>query len=107
MYYRGSADAVVVYDITNLKSFIEMQSWIQELRQLRPLNFSSYIWIVAGNKLDISESRQCSAKDVTNVKDHFSRIADTIPLDKLNIDLKLSTVKLNRKSGHSSSGCSC
>ena len=33
--------------------------------------------------------------------------ADTIPVDKLNVDLKLGTVKLNRKSGHSSSGCSC
>ncbi|XP_011406792.1 PREDICTED: ras-related protein Rab-22A-like [Amphimedon queenslandica] len=123
MYYRGSAAAVVVYDITNLKSFIEMQSWIQELRQLGPPNL---VLAIAGNKLDISESRQvtaskgeeyaksvnaifmeCSAKDDTNVKDLFSRIADTIPLDKLNVDLKLGTVKLNRKSGHSSSGCSC
>ena len=37
----------------------------------------------------------------------LSLIADTIPIDKLNVDLKLGTVKLNRKSGHSSSGCSC
>ena len=37
-----------------------MQSWIQELRQLGPPNL---VLAIAGNKLDISESRQVRVLD--------------------------------------------
>jgi GTPase SAR1 family protein len=123
MYYRGSAAAVVVYDITNLKTFIEMQSWIQELRQLGPDNI---VLAIAGNKLDITESRQvtrqkgeeyaqsvnalfaeCSAKEDTNITDLFRRIAECIQLDKLGgTEIKPVTLKLN-KTPSSERNCSC
>jgi GTPase SAR1 family protein len=104
MYYRGSAAAVVVYDITNLKTFIEMQSWIQELRQLGPDNI---VLAIAGNKLDITESRQvtrqkgeeyaqsvnalfaeCSAKEDTNITDLFRRIGIERQRDKIRYTAK-------------------
>ena len=37
-----------------------MQSWIQELRQLGPPNL---VLAIAGNKLDVSESRQVRVLD--------------------------------------------
>ncbi len=37
------------------RSFLEMQSWIQELRQLGPPNL---VLAITGNKLDMEESRQ-------------------------------------------------
>ena len=42
-----------------------MQSWIQELRQLGPPNL---VLAIAGNKLDISESRQVRELDTMKTR---------------------------------------
>ena len=72
MYYRGSAAAVVVYDITDevmvmssddgvcivfrvQRSFNEMQTWITELKQLGPQNI---ILAITGNKSDLEAKRK-------------------------------------------------
>lgn len=124
MYYRGSAAAIVVYDITNQRSFLEMQSWIQELRQLGP---PSLVLAITGNKLDMEESRQvqkktaeeyarsvnalfteCSAKEDTNIMELFTAIAEQIPLDKLALDApKIGTLHLNKKTQNSEHKCNC
>ena len=33
MYYRGAAAAVVVYDLTNMQSFLRAKSWVKELQR--------------------------------------------------------------------------
>jgi GTPase SAR1 family protein len=46
-----------------------MQSWIQELRQLGPDNI---VLAIAGNKLDITESRQVANDSILTVCVHIS-----------------------------------
>ncbi len=95
MYYRGAAAAVVVYDITNMQSFLRAKSWVKELqRQGNP----NIIIALAGNKLDLESSRQVdfaeaqayaqeqgiecfetSAKSNHNVTEIFKQIARKLP----------------------------
>ena len=50
-YYRGSAAALLVFDITNRPSFLSLATWLQEVQQ----NTSKQVTIVlVGNKADLS-----------------------------------------------------
>ena len=95
MYYRGAAAAVVVYDITSAASFQRAKSWVKELqRQANP----NIVIALAGNKLDLEQSRQVelseaqqyaqeqsidlfetSAKSNHNVTEIFQQIARKLP----------------------------
>eukprot|EP00754_Rhynchopus_humris_P010929 Rhum_TRINITY_DN14186_c14_g10::Rhum_TRINITY_DN14186_c14_g10_i1::g.73036::m.73036/K07889/RAB5C; Ras-related protein Rab-5C len=95
MYYRGAAAAVIVYDITNMDSYIRAKNWVQELQRQGD---SSVVIALAGNKSDLSENRvvetaeaqayadeknlvfyECSAKANVNINDIFISIAKKLP----------------------------
>ena len=59
-YIRDSSVAVVVYDITNAKSFQETDKWIDYLRTERG---SDVIIMLVGNKTDLADRRQVSIED--------------------------------------------
>jgi Ras-related protein Rab-1A len=70
-YYRGATCVIFVYDITNIESFDNLLTWINEMK-----NYSNnkYAYIV-GNKYDIVEknknNRQVSIETVANfAKEH-------------------------------------
>jgi len=52
MYYRGSAAAVIVYDITKQDSFHTLKKWVKELKEHGPENI---VMAIAGNKCDLSD----------------------------------------------------
>lgn len=54
MYYRESAAAVIVYDITLKKTLSAAQSWVDELQQSNP----NTMLVLAGNKCDLDASRE-------------------------------------------------
>ncbi|KAL3523492.1 hypothetical protein ACH5RR_016326 [Cinchona calisaya] len=60
LYYRGAAVAVVVYDITSAESFAKAQYWVKELQKR---GSSGIIMALVGNKADLQEKREVSAKD--------------------------------------------
>ena len=65
-YYKNSACAILVYDITNRKSFQDINSWLNECRDL----CSKDIYIVlVGNKNDLDKQRAIS-------KDEGKRFAE-------------------------------
>ncbi|CEP03061.1 Ras family [Plasmodiophora brassicae] len=95
-FYRGADACVLVYDITNAKSFDSLDSWMKEfLVQASPRNEDTFPFVVLGNKADLKDRRQVpeskaktwsknnddmpcfetSAKDATNVQDAFITIA--------------------------------
>ena len=86
-YYRGAEGIMLVYDITDLESFKNLNSWLIEIKK----NASQNVYkILVGNKCDIESERkvtikqgkdfaaqyslkffEISAKESTNVSDSF------------------------------------
>ncbi len=53
LYYRDAEAAILVYDINNEKSLINLEYWIQELKN--NVDTKNIIIAMAGNKCDIEE----------------------------------------------------
>lgn len=94
-YIRDSSVAVVVYDITNKKTFENTRKWVDDVRGERG---NDVIIVLVGNKTDLNDKREVttqqgeeeakknnlmfietSAKVGHNVKTLFKRIAQALP----------------------------
>jgi len=62
-FYRGADSCVLVHDITDAKSFDNLESWMDEfLVHAAPRNASTFPFVVLGNKADLgAQKRQTSA----------------------------------------------
>ena len=75
-FYRGADACILVYDITNPRSFEQLESWRQEfLVQANPPDEDSFPFVVLGNKVDKESERRvnknkaaqwCKAKSGTS-----------------------------------------
>jgi len=95
-FYRGADSCVLVHDITDAKSFDNLESWMDEfLVHAAPRNADSFPFVVLGNKADLAKKRQVttakaqawcqskgdipyyetSAKEALNVEQAFQTIA--------------------------------
>eukprot|EP00753_Platysulcus_tardus_P014985 PLAT4702.1.p2 GENE.PLAT4702.1~~PLAT4702.1.p2 ORF type:complete len:207 (+),score=101.95 PLAT4702.1:98-718(+) len=60
-FYRGADACVLVYDITNPKSFEQLESWREEfLIQAAPRDAENFPFLVLGNKVDKEGERRVS-----------------------------------------------
>jgi Ras-related protein Rab-6A len=95
-YIRDSSVAVVVYDVTSIKTFQQTKKWIDDVRGERG---NDVIVVLVGNKTDLGDSKrevttaqgeeeakkagaifvETSAKVGHNVKALFRRIAQALP----------------------------
>jgi small GTP-binding protein len=99
MYYRGAKVAVVVYDITQQKTWDGAERWVNELRENHP----NCIIILAGNKCDLEHDRtidedvvkeyitehnlihlETSAKTGYNVEEMVNIICQNAPITERN-----------------------
>lgn len=60
IYYRGSQGALLIFDITDQRSFDRVKIWMKELH--RALGDSTVLMIV-GNKLDLAQNRTVSLEE--------------------------------------------
>ena len=94
-YYKGSIGALLVFDITNRKSFENIQSWINEITQIANNQIQL---ILVGNKFDLSLVKreiteqeaqdyarklsinyiECSAKTNFNIQEIFNVLTQQI-----------------------------
>ena len=93
-YYKNSACALVVYDISNRESFDNINTWIEDCKSQSP---QTIFMVLVGNKNDLEDKRavtieegkelaeknkmmffETSAKTGTNVDEIFLRSAETI-----------------------------
>ncbi|GMG19613.1 unnamed protein product [Ambrosiozyma monospora] len=96
-FYRGSDCCVLVYDVTNTKSFENLQSWRDEfLIQANIKDPDNFPFVVIGNKIDVKENKrlisskkaqslcnslgnlpyfETSAKEAVNVEQAFDVVA--------------------------------
>jgi len=125
-YIRDSSVAVVVYDVTNAKTFEQTRKWVDDVRGERG---NDVIIVLVGNKTDLADKRQVteaqgqdeakknnlmfietSAKLGANVKLLFKRIAQALPgmeegggQDRG----QMIDVNINPNPPAESSGCAC
>ncbi|KAG2416810.1 GTP-binding protein ryh1 [Aspergillus terreus] len=124
-YIRDSSVAVVVYDISNAKSFQNTRKWIDDVRGERG---NDVIIVLVGNKTDLNDKREVttaqgeeeakknglmfietSAKVGHNVKQLFRRIAQALPgmEGEANQQNQMIDVNINPKETTSNDGCAC
>ena len=59
-YYKNSACACVVYDITNKNSFYNIKSWIDDCKKQSP---KGLFLVLVGNKIDLEDERQVTYEE--------------------------------------------
>ncbi|EQB59315.1 Ras-related protein Rab-6B [Colletotrichum siamense] len=126
-YIRDSSVAVVVYDISNAKSFQNTKKWIDDVRAERG---NDVIIVLVGNKTDLNDKREVttqqgeeeakknnlmfvetSAKLGHNVKTLFKRIAQALPgMEGTDAAQQASSQMIDVKTtpaASSQEGCAC
>ena len=59
-YYKNSACAIIVYDITNRKSFENLKSWLNECKEMCSKDI---LIVIIGNKTDLENKRTVTFDD--------------------------------------------
>jgi len=128
-FYRGADSCVLVYDITDQKSFDSLSGWKEEfLVQAAPQAPEEFPFVCIGNKLDLADSQrnvalsrakdwcgnhnsmpifEASAKDATNVDTAFREIASkALARESTNQPIFIpQTVTMNENQNSSKKGC--
>lgn len=82
-YYRGTAAALVVYDVTRPESFAHVKEWVADARNLASSSTALY---VVGNKADLKSERQVSYEDGQRFcEDQHLPFSETSALTGLNV----------------------
>lgn len=75
-YIRDAAAAVIVYDLTQRKSFESTKGWVEEVRNVRG---KEVLLVLVGNKLDMSGERAISTAEgqqlANEVGAHFAEMS--------------------------------
>jgi len=83
MYYRGSAAAIIVYDVTRESSFQAVKSWVHELQRHGP---AKIVIAIAGNKCDLEDLREVREKDAQEyAKDIGAIFCETSAMTAVNV----------------------
>lgn len=83
-YYRGAQGIILVYDITNVKSFENCQKWKKNIDNHSSENTNM---VLCGNKLDMASKRVVSREDGQKyADDNKMDYIETSAKDNINID---------------------
>ncbi|XP_035829382.1 ras-related protein Rab-22A isoform X2 [Aplysia californica] len=83
MYYRGSAAAIIVYDVTRETSFQAVKSWVHELHRHGP---AKIVIAIAGNKCDLEDLREVREKDAQDyARDIGAIFCETSAMTAVNV----------------------
>ena len=67
-YYKGSHGIILIYDITNRRTFENVQQWISQIREETSQNVVIYL---IGNKIDMKEERKVSTEEGKKLADEL------------------------------------
>lgn len=94
-FYRNSETCILVFDVTNQKSFENVEGWrIEFLKQLNPPDAESYPFVLIGNKNDMKEEIKVSDSDIENYCKEHNNMAyfSTSAKDNINLEEAFSQV---------------
>ena len=82
--------ALLVYDITKMKSFENIGKWLQELREHGQPNMAL---MLIGNKTDLAKMREVKTEDAANFAEKEQMaILETSALDSSNVNLAFECI---------------
>uniref|UniRef100_V9LBN5 Ras-related protein Rab-13 n=1 Tax=Callorhinchus milii TaxID=7868 RepID=V9LBN5_CALMI len=107
-YYRGAMGIILVYDITDEKSFENIQNWMKSIKE----NASATVErMLLGNKCDMENKRKVTKERAEKLaKDHGIRFFETSAKSSLNVAEAFQSLasdillKMNKKSGQGHQG---
>ncbi len=67
-YIRGSSVAVVVFDLTNRKSFDNLPNWMEDVRRERG---NDSMVVLIGNKSDLVEERKVTSQEGETLREKY------------------------------------
>jgi small GTP-binding protein len=83
-YFRNAVGAILVFDISDMQSFVELGEWLNELQKLAMPN--AYVLLVA-NKLDLENRRQVGASEVKAFAEtHQLAVIETSACSGVNVE---------------------
>ena len=59
-YYKGASGVLLVYDITKLSTFTNLETWLNEVKNNASENV---VCVIVGNKMDMQDSREVLCED--------------------------------------------
>jgi len=84
-YYRGAVGALLVYDITRLESFDNVECWLNELKDHAD---ASIMIMLVGNKCDLVPQREVKKEQATAYAEKTGlSFIETSALDATNVEL--------------------
>uniref|UniRef100_A0A6B2LKX6 Uncharacterized protein n=1 Tax=Arcella intermedia TaxID=1963864 RepID=A0A6B2LKX6_9EUKA len=82
--HRGTTGYLVLYDVTNTESFINVEKWIAEIALY---SCEDVIRLLVGTKCDLEEERKVSTKDGQLLAEKFNmRFIETSAKDSTNVE---------------------
>ncbi|XP_002157639.1 ras-related protein Rab-8A isoform X1 [Hydra vulgaris] len=83
-YYRGAMGIMLVYDITNDKSFENIKNWIRNIEEHAAADVEK---MILGNKCDMNDKRQVSAeRGQALAMDHNVKFMETSAKTSANVE---------------------
>ncbi len=89
-FIKNADGIIIVYDITDKRSFDMVQSWIQSVEENSKIKKQM---ILIGNKCDLVESREVSTADGKNLANFYNMsFFETSAKDNVNIEQAFSCI---------------
>ena len=83
-YYKGANGIILIYDVTNVKTFENIKAWVASIREEASSNISVYL---CGNKIDMKEQRKVSTEEGEKLAEEFGLpFKETSAKDSININ---------------------
>ncbi|KAK6467138.1 ras-related protein Rab-13 isoform X1 [Huso huso] len=83
-YYRGAMGIILVYDITDEKSFENIQNWMKSIKENASVGVNK---MLLGNKCDIENKRKVPRETGEKLaKDHGIRFFETSAKSSINVE---------------------
>ena len=82
-FYRNASLAIIVYEVTSLDSFNNVEMWLRELRTHSSPDIKVFL---IGNKIDLTEKRQVKTEDGESFakQNNFSKFIESSAKDGIN-----------------------
>ncbi|KAL1252783.1 hypothetical protein QQF64_017476 [Cirrhinus molitorella] len=84
-YYRNSVGGLLLFDITNRRSFQNVHEWLEEARShVQP---HSIVFLLVGHKCDLEQQRQVSQQEAEKLAAAYGmRYVETSARDAINVE---------------------